>query len=299
MDFHSKKILITGIKGFTGKYLSGYLTNKGFDIFGISNNVEHIESKIYKCDISDYENLAELINKIQPEVVIHLAAISFVQHENINEIYNTNVIGTQNLLEAIKNQKNKTIQKIILASSATVYGNQKEMELSESMCPNPINHYGISKLAMEFVAKTYFDILPIIIVRPFNYTAPEQNIKFVIPKIATAFKNKLNQIELGNIDVYREYNSINFICDCYYKLIISKYKSEIVNLCSGITHSLSEVISICSNITNHQLSVNINPLFIRKDEIYKLSGNPDKLNRLISIKSEDYSIQKTLQTFFD
>lgn len=298
MDSHSKKILITGSNGFTGKYLSSFFTSKGHIVYGISNKKETNDNFIFECDLIDAEKLTQIVSEVKPNIVIHLAAISFVGHPDIGEMYSTNIIGTKNLLESIKQEQSNSIEKIILASSATVYGNQAETHLDESLCPNPVNHYGISKLAMEQVAKMYFDQLPILITRPFNYTAPTQNINFVIPKIIHAFKNKLPFLELGNIDVYREYNSIEFICECYYKLSMSNFKSEVVNLCSGITHSLNEVLTICSEISNHKLEVKINQDFVRKNEIHTLSGNPEKLNKLIKINDEDYSIERTLKSFF-
>ena len=288
--------MITGINGFTGKYISEHFSKKGFEVFGLANS-ESNTTNIYTCDLLEKEKLKLIIKDIQPEIVIHLAAISFVGHENIDEIYSVNVIGTQNLLEAIKIEGKDSIKKIILASSATIYGNQSETKLSEKLCPNPVNHYGISKFAMEQVARTYFDQLPIIITRPFNYTAPEQNSNFVIPKIVKAFKDKSNILELGNLDVYREYNSIEFVCECYYQLAISKYKSEIVNLCSGETHSLKEILSICEVLSNHKLEIKVNPAFVRKNEIYKLSGAPDKLNTFICLEN-NYSIEETLKSFF-
>jgi GDP-6-deoxy-D-talose 4-dehydrogenase len=297
MDSHSKKVFITGINGFTGIYLSKYFADKDYEVFGLSNYEERENSNIFICNLLEKDKLCAIIKEIQPSIVIHLAAISFVGHENSNEMYDVNVIGTQNLLEAIKNEAKNSIKKIIIASSATVYGNQFESVLSETLCPNPINHYGISKLAMEFVTRTYFDTLPIIITRPFNYTAPEQNINFVIPKIAKAFKEKASILELGNIDVYREYNSIEFICECYYKLAISNFTSEILNLCSGKTHSLNEIIKICTEISKHSLEIKINPNFVRSNEIYKLSGSPEKLNGMINLRN-DYSIEETLNLFF-
>jgi nucleoside-diphosphate-sugar epimerase len=297
MDSLSKKVFITGINGFTGIYLSKYFADKDYDVFGLSNYEESENSNIFICNLLEKDKLCAIIKEIQPSIVIHLAAISFVGHENSNEMYDVNVIGTQNLLEAIKNEAKNSIKKIIIASSATVYGNQLESVLSETLCPNPINHYGISKLAMEFVTRTYFETLPIIITRPFNYTAPEQNINFVIPKIAKAFKEKASILELGNIDVYREYNSIEFICECYYKLAISNFTSEILNLCSGKTHSLNEIIKICTEISKHSLEIKINPNFVRSNEIYKLSGSPEKLNGMINL-SIDYSIEDTLNLFF-
>ena len=239
-----------------------------------------------------------IIAALQPEIIIHLAAISFVGHPHTEDFYNINVVGTQNLLEAVKNKGLKNIEKIILASSATIYGNQQYHKLSESMCPNPNNHYGISKFAMEQMAKNYFKILPIIITRPFNYTGPGQNINFVIPKITTAFKNKSKTLELGNINVFREYNPIDFITECYYKLAFSTYSSEIVNMCSGKVYSLEEVINLSSEITNHQLEICINPDYIRKDEIFKLSGDPDKLYKMIHLDDEKYELEYTLNLFY-
>jgi nucleoside-diphosphate-sugar epimerase len=297
MDSLSNKVLITGINGFTGKYLSNHFRSQGYEVFGIVNNKKISEKNIFSCNLLEKEKLSQIITELQPNIVIHLAAISFVGHPNIEDFYNVNVIGTQNLLEAIKNYNAESIKKVILASSATVYGNQEQYELSETMCPNPNNHYGISKLAMEQVAKNYFDFLPIIITRPFNYTAPGQDINFIIPKITKAFKEKSETIELGNINVFREYNSIDFVTDCYYKLAISEYRSEIVNICSGKTYSLEEVLNLSSEITNHKVEILINPNFVRKNEIYKLSGDPTKLYKMIDLKTGNFELQDTLNLF--
>lgn len=281
MDSLSNIVLITGINGFTGKYLKKYLSERNFQVFGISNVVQEKDENTYPCDINNLLELTQIIQKIQPDFIIHLAAISFVQHTDIEEMYKVNVLGTQNLLDACLSIKSK-IKKIILASSATVYGNQNTEVLHEELAPNPNNHYGISKWAMEQVAKNYFQDLPIIITRPFNYTAPGQEKHFIIPKIAQAFTEKRPIIELGNIDVYREYNSIEFVCDCYYQLLIIEQKSEIVNICSGKTYSIREILQKFTEITNHSIEVKINPEFVRKNEIFRLSGDPKKLNSIIN-----------------
>lgn len=295
MDFHSNKVLITGINGFTGKYLKLYLEQNNYDVYGISNQVNENELKNYQCDILNKAELISILNKTQPNYIIHLAAISFVQHSNIEEIYNVNVIGTQNLLDAAVEIKSH-LKKVIIASSATVYGNQSDIVLSENLCPNPINHYGISKLSMEFVTKTYFEKLPIIITRPFNYTAPGHGEHFVIPKIAKAFNNKEENIELGNINVFREYNAINFVCEVYYKLMLTETTSEIVNIASGKTHSLNEVIRLFEKATNHKINIIINQDFVRKDEIERLAGDNQKLLKIIKTTT-NYSIDDVVKSF--
>lgn len=298
MDSLSKKVLITGITGFTGKYLAQHFSSFGYEVYGIGNAENNFEKNYFCCDLRKKNQLEDIISEVQPNIVIHLAAISFVGHPDVEEFYSVNVAGTQNLLEALK--KNcKNIQKVILASSATVYGNQENYEhLSEDQCPNPNNHYAISKLAMEQIARTYFEALPVIITRPFNYTAPGQHINFVIPKITSAFKERQTTLELGNINVYREYNSIDFVTECYYKLALSEHHSEIVNLCSGETHSLDEVLQVCSEITNHTLKVEINPAYVRKNDIYKLSGDPGKLMEMIDPGERKFNLKETLRTFF-
>lgn len=295
MDSLSNKVVITGINGFTGKYLKKYLEENNYVVYGISNQIEDNDSSIFQCDITNIEEIKAILIKLQPNYIFHFAAISFVQHEDIQEIYNVNVIGTQNLLDACL-EIQTSIKKIILASSATVYGNQSQTILDEKLCPSPNNHYGISKLAMEFMAKTYFQKLPILITRPFNYTAPGHGEMFVIPKIAKAFKTKATTLELGNLDVYREYNSIAYVCEVYFKLMQSDASSEIVNIASGETHSLKAIISQFEAASNHNITVKINPLFIRNEETFRLAGATQKLSTLIELPNNN-SIDAVIKSF--
>ncbi len=295
MDSLFNKVLITGINGFTGKYLKKYLEENNYEVYGISNQIDQDDSTIFQCDITNIEEIKEILIKIQPNYIVHLAAISFVQHANIQEIYNVNVIGTQNLLDACTEIK-RSIKKIILASSATVYGNQSHSILDETLCPNPNNHYGISKLAMELLAKTYFQKLPILITRPFNYTAPGHGEMFIIPKIAQAFKTKQKELELGNLEVYREYNSINYVCEVYLKLMQTEATSEIVNIASGKIHSLNEIIALFEKESNHTILIKRNPLFIRNEETFRLTGDIRKLSSIIDLPI-NHTISDVIKSF--
>jgi nucleoside-diphosphate-sugar epimerase len=107
------------------------------------------------------------VQQVQPDYVIHLAAKSFTADSDILGFYESNVLGTENLLKALAKQS-KSLQKVILASSASVYGNQAINTLDETLCPQPNGHYGISKLAMEMIAKPYENQLPLIVTRPFK-----------------------------------------------------------------------------------------------------------------------------------
>ncbi len=144
---HFEKILITGINGFTGQHLSKHLRSFGAKVFGISGETT-VTQDIFQCYIKDKNALKKVIGFIEPDYIVHLAGVPFVGEPDKQLFYNVNVIGTQNLLDAVHECKLKP-QKIIIASSATVYGNQNSEILDESMCPFPVEHYGCCKLAME------------------------------------------------------------------------------------------------------------------------------------------------------
>jgi len=285
------KLLIFGIDSFTGFHLKNFLKNH-FDIYGTS-----IDNKYIKCDITKKDEILKVLTKIKPDYIINLSAISFVGSLDKEAFYKVNTIGSLNILDAIL-ELNLKLKKIILVSSATVYGNQNVEILDESLCPKPTNHYGVSKYAMETLARNYFDKLPIIITRPFNYTGVGQAEHFLIPKIVKHFKEKKESIELGNLDVVREFNDIYFVCEVYEKLLISEVVAETINIASGRGIKLLEVINLMNEIANYEIKVKINPDFIRKNEIKKLIGSNKKLFSLIGkIKQKNFKI--TLKDMYE
>jgi len=296
LDLVSKKVLIIGIESFTGKYLSKFLVQNGFDIYGTSLSNSN-NNNIYQCDISNKSSIKNIIEKIRPNYIINLAGISFVGNANRELFYKINVLAVENILDSCIKITDYKPTKIILASSATIYGNQNSDILDESMCPNPVNHYGISKLAMEQLAKTYFDKLDIIITRPFNYTGVGQEEHFLIPKIVSHFKKNKREVELGNIDVYREFNDVAYVCAIYHRLLISDIKSEIVNICSNRVIALNDVIKMMNRIAGYQIHVIVNPNFVRENEIVSLSGSVDKLYSLIG-EVKQIEFNRTLEKMY-
>lgn len=290
-----KKVLITGIDSFTGTYLSSYLKSSNYDVYGTSLSSE--SEKKYKCDITNKQDIIKTLNKIKPDFIIHLSAISFTAHGNNEDFYKVNTIGTINILDSLI-ELDINPSKIILSSSATVYGNQGLEVLDESLCPTPANHYGASKYAMESMAKNYFNRLNIIITRPFNYTGVNQTDNFLIPKIVKHFKESKKVIELGNLDVSREFNDVYFICEVYKKLLESTQTSQVLNVCSNRGIKLLDVIDIMNGIAGYKIEVKVNPAFVRKDEIKSLTGSPTKLFDMIgNIQQKDF--KDTLRGMFE
>jgi nucleoside-diphosphate-sugar epimerase len=215
-----KMVLVTGSTSFTGSYVLSELKSKGFSFF---DNADE------SVDLRNYNSVVDLVNKVKPDYVIHLAALSFVGNTNINEIYETNLLGTINLLRAL-DESGLNLCKVILASSANIYGNVEGV-ISESQKPEPVNHYGISKFSMEMAAKQWESKLPLIICRPFNYTGIGQANNFLIPKIIDHFKNKKAIIELGNIDVSRDFSDVRDIARWYVGLLDSNRVNITVKFC--------------------------------------------------------------------
>jgi nucleoside-diphosphate-sugar epimerase len=290
-----EKVFITGINGFTGKHLEKHLTEKGFQVYGSTLDETNVTNH-FKCDILNEDVLFDVLNKVKPNYVIHLAAISFVASKNQQNIYTVNVFGTINLLNAIE-KLDYSLNKVLVASSATVYGNI-EGELNETMCPKPVNHYGNSKLVMENMIKPYFDKLNIIITRPFNYTGVGQESHFLIPKILSHYKLGKEKIELGNIDVLREFNDVNFVIRSYTELMLSNTRSEIVNVCSGNAISINNILSAMSDIAGYEIKVSINPMFVRPNEIRVLKGSAKKMINIVGDFTDELQIEDTLKEMY-
>ena len=258
------KVLLTGSRGFTGYHFTKFAHEAGHTVIPLGVN------------ILDKDKVFTEIKEVKPDCIVHLAAISSVDHSNYSDFYNVNVIGTTNILDATTSLSSYQ-PKVLITSSANIYGNNEESPLSEESPVKPVNHYAVSKLAMEYLVKTYFDKLPIIIARPFNYTGPRQSTNFLIPKLVDSFARKLEEIELGNLHIEREFNDVRMVCEAYLRLLSNGSPSEIYNICSGNTYSLGDVISLLEKITGHKVNTKVNKRFVRNNEVHKLYGNPSKL----------------------
>jgi nucleoside-diphosphate-sugar epimerase len=278
------KVLVTGATGFTGRYLAPALTAAGHEVHGTTHGagaaVEGI-AQLHEVDLTDAKAVERLVAGVSPDKVVHLAAIAFVAHADVAEMYRVNILGTRNLLATLAAASSKP-EAVILASSANVYGNAREGRLDESVPPAPANDYAVTKAAAENIAALYRDRLPIIVTRPFNYTGAGQSTDFVIPKIVDHARRRAAVIELGNLDVERDFSDVRGVADAYARLLDCPAAiGGIFNICSGRHHSLREVIALVEEISGHSMSIKVNPAFVRRDEVHRLYGDNSLLSRAI------------------
>ena len=279
------KVLITGATGFTGRYLAPKLAAAGYDVHGTAQcgdrgDVDGIAT-LHSVDLTDLKAVEQVVRDVSPAKVVHLAAIAFVGHSDIAEMYRTNILGTRNLLEALASASDRPAA-VLIASSANIYGNSRSGKLDESVPPSPANDYAVTKVATENLVALYHDRLPLIVTRPFNYTGIGQSTDFVIPKIVDHARRRAETIELGNLDVERDFSDVRSIADIYRRLLDCPAAiGGTFNICSGRHYSLAEVIALIEEISDHKMRIAVNPAFVRKNDVHTLYGDNARLSDTI------------------
>ncbi|MDA3875631.1 MAG: GDP-mannose 4,6-dehydratase [Halothiobacillus sp.] len=272
-------VLVTGASGFTGQYMIAALQSQGYRVVGLGDPGSGA-AECLPCDLTDMDAVTQVVRRVQPTHVVHLAGIAFVGHGVAEDFYRVNLFGTLNLLSALESLSRPP--RVLIASSANIYGTPDVEVIDESVCPAPVNHYAMSKLAMEHMVCNYFDRMPIVIARPFNYTGVGQTEQFLIPKIVGHFKRRAPMIELGNLDVSRDFSDVRDTVDAYMALLESDVHSQVVNVCSGRAIALRAVLAEVARLAGYEIEVRVNPAFVRANEIPVLRGSRARLESLVN-----------------
>lgn len=291
-DMAHRRALVTGANGFTGRYVVRELEALGYEVVGLSHGRDEASPNVISANVLDRKVMRDVITSVAPNVVLHLAAIAFVAHGDVDEIYRVNIVGTRNLLEALSALPIPP-EIVVLASSANIYGNATVEPIAEATPPAPTNDYAVSKLAMEHMARLWSDALPIVITRPFNYTGVGQSGQFLLPKIVEHFRRGDRQIELGNTDVARDFADVRDVARVYAKLVNVKPAGAVLNICTGVGTSLDEVLELMAGIAGYRIEVRVNPAFVRGHEVRRLVGSNYALRESIGFVPPS-SLNKTL-----
>jgi GDP-4-dehydro-6-deoxy-D-mannose reductase len=195
------------------------------------------------------------------------------------ETLQVNLFGTINVLQALQNTR---VAKIVLVSSADIYGQVKpsEMPLTPAQLFNPVSPYGRSKAAAEFAASIFCRQyhLPIIFVRAFNHTGPRQNLNFAIPsfcfKIAVAEKSPRHRsIAVGDLSVHRDISDVRDIVRGY-RLLAEKGRVGLAyHLCSGESYRLADLLGRLLSYSTAKIQIKKDRLLVRKADIPMLQGD--------------------------
>lgn len=282
----ARRVLVTGASGFTGRHLVAELSTHGWDVWQLSERPDgqvsqpRISGRTMVADLNDAAAMRDAVARAQPTAVVHLAAVAFVGHGNAADFYRVNVMGTHSLLQALA-ELPVPPSCVLLASSANVYGNAASGQISELTLPNPANDYAVSKLAMEYMARLWLPRLPIVMTRPFNYTGVGQASSFLVPKILDHFQRRAPLIELGNLDVWRDFSDVRAVVRAYRLLLDAAPAGGVFNVGSGTTQSLREIVEMAEELTGHHLEIQVNPAFVRVNEVRTLCADTSLLRKTI------------------
>lgn len=274
------RALITGVNGFVGKYLVQELQEKGYSVSGIGMGPFERQGVGYQnVNLLDPQALKQALEEMKPEVIFHLAGMASVSYSwrEPKAAFEVNVLGTVNLLEAVKERK---LQAFVYVGSSEVYGPGRCLgeKFKETTPPNPQNPYATSKYAAERILLQLGRMyqLPVILTRPFNHIGVGQSEGFVVPDFARQIieaSKQNNPIRVGRLDVFRDFTDVRDIVRAYRLLAEKGQAGETYNLCSGEGRKISDILEImCAEYGN--LRVELDERKIRPVEnIYSVGDN--------------------------
>ena len=244
------KILITGSNGFLGSLLIEKIKNK-YNVIGTTNRNE--EKSQIKCDITKKDEVFKTIQKVKPNIIVHLAGITgnLECEKNPHKTVKTNVMGTYYILEAIKNKKIK----LIFASSREVYGNLN-YKVDENHFLNPNNMNGITKMISENLIINYHFTykVPFNILRFTNFYGENNERRGISKMIKTSLTNKKITVFGGNqsIDFIHFDDAVNAIIKT-----IEQEKNGIYNIGFGKSIKLLSLIKILEKVSKTKINFKI------------------------------------------
>ncbi|MGC1303138.1 MAG: NAD-dependent epimerase/dehydratase family protein [Caulobacteraceae bacterium] len=290
----SERILITGSSGFTGRALARALLDRGYAVSGLSRGARLAWER--EVELTASEGVGAVLREIEPDVVVHLAGVASPVHGSVAEIYEANVTGTASLLSSLRRAPRKP-RLVLVASSAVVYARSEDGHTQrEDDRLEPINDYGVSKLAVEQMCRLALRDLPIQVVRPFNYTGPGQSAAFLVPKIVDHFARDTGEIELGDLQLDRDISDLGDIVEAYVRLIAGP-AGPTLNLCSGSPTHLASIVELLRQISGRSMAVRTNPAFVRFGEPKLIVGDRTALDGRIGVWPRR-SLRDTLQTMY-
>ncbi len=277
------KILVTGAAGFVGAHLIKELqTDKNNEIYGaVYNGTSDLSSSlrvdhILAGDLTNYDFALDLVQKTQPDLIYHLAAISVVGGSEANalKILEANTAISFNMLEATR--VNTPSAKFIAICSANGYGavKQGDLPIKETAPFRPLNPYAVSKVTQEMLALQYHLSygMNVIILRPFNHTGIGQTTDFVIPALAKQFvsveRGETTMIEVGNLDTTRDFTDVRDMVKAYVMASTKCESGEAYNIGTGQGHTIKEIIDIFQKVSG------ITPTLSEKSSLTRSSDVP-------------------------
>jgi len=302
---------VTGAAGFIGSHLCEYLIEKGFEVVGIDSFMDYYPRSIKEANIAglrknqNFEfveasllevDLAELLDGI--DVVFHQSAQAGVRAswgQNFKIYSDNNILATQMLLEACRE---RPVKKFVYASSSSVYGDTKDLPMSESSLPCPVSPYGVSKLAAEHLCRLYHKNfgIPAVSLRYFTVYGARQRPDMAFHRF---FRWALDDKPLevyGDGEQSRDFTHVDDIVESNWLAFEKAQPGEVFNIGGGARITLNEVIEIIKEIVGRELEVQYQS--VQKGDVRHTFADMTKAKEKLGYKPK-VSIQEGLQTEYE
>ncbi len=284
-------ILVTGGTGALGYHILSSLVGTTHDLYSFSDEQPQPWQKVdgveyLNGDLLNFKHMQDVIQFVQPTHIYHLASQSSVglSYKKPYETLNINLLGTQNLLEAVRQNCPKA--KVMLLSSSEIYGrtdHQLTYLHKESDAPNPLTPYATSKACMELLGNQFKNAygLHVVFVRPFHFTGPHHSRRFVIPSITyqlvkIKYYGAEPTIYSGSLDISRDVIDVRDVARGMIQLLNQSEPGEAYNLCCGKSYTFRELTEMLVDISGVSVDFRFDPGYERSNDIPLLIGNPEK-----------------------
>ena len=306
-----KTIAVTGVAGFIGSNIAEKLLHDNFKVIGIDSFTDYYPKKIKENNlkiclknenfffVNDdlfYLDLIPIFKKCQ--YIFHMSAQPGVRSSwgsQFETYVKENVLVTQRILEAAKNVD--SIEKIVMASSSSVYGEQKGKMNEENTFTKPISPYGVTKLAAENLCRIYGENynLPITSLRYFTVYGPRQRPEMAFMQFIKAALTDREIAVYGDGSQTRDFTYIDDIVDASISCIESKLSQEILNIGGGFVVSINDILKLLTDISQTELKISYTPK--QKGDVIHTEADISKAVRLIDYKPKTKIKDGLMQEF--
>jgi GDP-4-dehydro-6-deoxy-D-mannose reductase len=289
------RVLITGITGMAGSHLADYIlsNHSEMEVYGArrwrspGNNVSHIEDQItlIDCDLTDPSGCIELLEKVKPAYIFHLAAQSFVPDswKNPQATISDNIMMQLNLFEAIRHLHLDPVVQVALRSEEYGRVYPHELPITERNALRPLSPYAVSKVGQDMLAYQYFDShkLRVIRTRAFNHEGPRRGEVFV----TSNFAKQVAEIEaglappvlrVGNLSAKRDWSHVKDVVRAYWLSVHHCKPGEDYVIASGTARSIQEMVDFLLSQTKVKIQVETDPSRMRASDVKVVEGDPRK-----------------------
>jgi GDP-mannose 4,6-dehydratase len=311
------KILITGLTGMVGSHLAEYIltSHPGVEVHGLVrwrsplDNIRQILPQIHLhyAELRDLNSLIVLLNKVKPEKIFHLAAQSFVttSFDAPADTLHTNVIGTTNLLDAVRITGIDPM--IHICSSSEVYGQvtAEELPIKENNPFRPASPYAVSKTGEDMISLQYFLSYGIktIRTRMFTHTGPRRGDGFAESAFAKQIAEieagiKTDSVKVGNLDSVRTFADVRDAVKAYWLLLEKCTPGEVYNIGGDRTMTIGDMLEMMKGMATCKIEHEIDPALLRPSDVTLQIPDISKFQNATGWKPE-ISVEQTFQDLLD